>query len=334
MTETWVPCVMKSLPDADKVEGAKVAIDINPTNAPRVGRLAQLAGEVMTPFRIAALTTKFWGTQGVDHGVYFMDSPTADLKARILSHANAWGEYGNIRFRESSASLSTCRIVRTPGTGYASYVGVDCNNIPKTQPTMWLDSFSMSTSEGEYRRVVRHEFGHHLGFIHEHSRRAIVQLLDDQKVIALFKRTQGWSEAEIRQQILTPIEEMLLLNPPPADVVSIMTYGFPGSVTKSGQPIPGGMDIDPTDGAYCAKIYPKATTPPVEPPPTGALTMAEVLAALDVIREAIIARNPRLSSRDVSFIREYSKLEKADLARKFPGKRELEMVLAMVPFLE
>ena len=49
----------------------------------------------------------------------------------------------------------------------------------------------------------------------------------------------GWSEKEVRAQILTPIEENTLRNPSPADVASIMCYSFPGSVTKNGQPING-----------------------------------------------------------------------------------------------
>jgi hypothetical protein len=36
-----------------------------------------------------------------------------------------------------------------------------------------------------------------------------------------------------------------------------MCYQIPGSITKNGQPILGGLDIDPTDYAFAAKLYPK-----------------------------------------------------------------------------
>ena len=62
-----------------------------------------------------------------------------------------------------------------------------------------------------------------------------------------------------RQQVLTPIEEGSLLGTAHADPNSIMCYQIPGTITKSGQPIIGGTDIDPSDFAFMATIYPKLT---------------------------------------------------------------------------
>jgi len=56
-------------------------------------------------------------------------------------------------------------------SGYWSYLGTDILHIPKNRPTMCLENFSMDTLESEYKRVVRHETGHTLGFPHEHMRR-------------------------------------------------------------------------------------------------------------------------------------------------------------------
>ena len=88
-------------------------------------------------------------------------------------------------------------------------------------------------------------------------RRELVNLIDPAKAIAYFQATQGWSEEEVRQQVLTPIEEASLLGTPHADQNSIMCYQIPGSITKSGKPIIGGLDIDPSDYAFIAKVYPK-----------------------------------------------------------------------------
>ena len=51
----------------------------------------------------------------------------------------------------------------------------------------------MRTSEAEFRRVVRHEAGHTLGFDHEHMRSDIVKRIDREKAIAFFDRTEGWT---------------------------------------------------------------------------------------------------------------------------------------------
>jgi hypothetical protein len=38
-----------------------------------------------------------------------------------------------------------------------------------------------------------------------------------------------------------------------------MCYQIPGSITKDGTPILGGIDIDQEDSDFAAKIYPKVT---------------------------------------------------------------------------
>jgi hypothetical protein len=39
-----------------------------------------------------------------------------------------------------------------------------------------------------------------------------------------------------------------------------MCYQIPGSITKDGKPITGGVDIDKSDYAFAAKIYHKPRT--------------------------------------------------------------------------
>jgi hypothetical protein len=123
---------------------------------------------------------------------------------------------------------------------------------------MNLDSFSMQTPESEFKRVIRHEAGHTLGCPHEHMRAALVGLIDAAKAIDYFGRTQGWNEQEVRQQVLTPLEEGSLLGTNPADPNSIMCYQIPGQITKSGQAIAGGVDITLLDHLFIAQIYPRA----------------------------------------------------------------------------
>ena len=60
---------------------------------------------VIQPEHLALLTAKYWGAKGVRLTVGFLDNPPADLKARILSHMNAWGEWSNVQFSESCESI-------------------------------------------------------------------------------------------------------------------------------------------------------------------------------------------------------------------------------------
>ncbi len=265
-----IVCTPKRLPDEMLLEAARTAVEINPLNHAPVQRLTRLMPDfVPTPERIAVVTTKYWGIGGVRLTVGFLDNPPADLRRRILQHMNAWAAFASVKFTETKGSAQV-RIAREGGErgGYWSYVGTDILHIPKDQQTMNLEGFSMSVPESEWHRVVRHETGHTLGFPHEHMRKALVVKIDRAKAIEYFERTQGWSEAEVIAQVLTPIEESSLRGTV-ADPKSIMCYQIPGTLTKNGKPIIGGKDIDRLDGQFAGQIYPRksaAATTARKPP--------------------------------------------------------------------
>lgn len=253
-----IVCSPRRLPREKLIEAAETAVKINPRNHPHLEHLVRLVPDfVPTKERIAVVTTKYWGPQGVRLTVGFLDTAPADLRKRILLHMNAWAATANVKFVETKTNPQV-RIAREGGQdgGYWSYVGTDILHIPKNKPTMNLEAFSMSTPESEYHRVVRHETGHTLGFPHEHMRKALVAKIDPAKAIAYFEETQGWTEAEVRQQVLTPIEEATLMGTK-ADPRSIMCYQIPGTITKDGKPIIGGTDIDKNDSTFAGSIYPK-----------------------------------------------------------------------------
>jgi hypothetical protein len=252
-----IVCKPKLLPSDQWINASNTAIKINPMNRAAVEHLSMvMPGFAPTAARIAALTTKYWHSGGVQLTVGFLDNPAADLRARILQHMNAWAQSAKVSFTESSTDPQV-RIARNAGDGYWSYIGIDVLSLAKDQPTMNLDSFSMSTPESEYHRVVRHETGHTMGFIHEHMRKALVAKIDPNKAYPYFLDTQGWSKEVVDQQVLTPIEESSLTGTNPPDPDSIMCYQLPGTITYDGQPIIGGLDIDQTDYQFAAKLYPK-----------------------------------------------------------------------------
>jgi hypothetical protein len=249
-------CIVKSLPKRLLVKAAETAARINPVNAPVFGPLTALPDgfQATDPLHIAVITSKYWGPTPRQLTVSFMESTPADLKARIISHMNAWTKTGCISFVGTSGT-GDVRISRGPG-GFWSYLGTDLRHIPKNRPTMNLEGFTMNTPESEYKRVVRHETGHTLGFPHEHMRKALVARIDPTKAYKWFLETYGWGKATVDAQVLTPLDEASLMGTP-ADQTSIMCYQLPGLITKDGQPILGGKDIDATDYAFCGKIYPR-----------------------------------------------------------------------------
>lgn len=255
-------CAPRALAKSKLVDAARRAREVNPANHAPVERLlGTMRGFIATPARIAVLTAKYWHTNGVRLTVGFLDGAETALRKRILGHMNAWAKTANVEFVLSGTDPDV-RISRMGGAdgGYWSYVGTDILSIPAGRPTMNLEGFTMSTPDSEFHRVVRHETGHTLGCPHEHMRRALVKRIDPRKAVAYFRRTQGWSEAETRAQVLTPLEESSLWGTPDPDPNSIMCYQIPGLITKSGKPILGGTNIDASDYAFLARVYPKPGT--------------------------------------------------------------------------
>lgn len=272
----WVDCSVKELPAELHARAFQVACEANPLNRPRTWNLPSfLVAMVGEPDFLAYLPTKYWGPAGADLSVSFLDSPSAAVRNKVLDCANDWGRHGNVRFRWTQGQ-GDLRVHRGPG-GYYSYLGTDNRLVPAGEHTMNLQGFSERTPDSEYLRVVKHEFGHALGFPHEHTRPDIVELLDERACVDYFGRTQGWSERDVRSQVLNPMRQGSFKGTPQADPTSIMCYGFPAAVTKSRKPIPGGADINASDAAFIATVYPKAADP-VSPPPAGGM---RYLVALD-----------------------------------------------------
>lgn len=253
-------CTIKSLPDRLQVKAAEYAIKVNPVNAPVLGSLAgasfaQAGAFISDPQFLTLLTSKYWGAAQRRLTVSFMEPTPVDLSRRIISHMNAWSTRIGISFI-ATAGVGQIRISRQPG-GYWSYLGTDVLLIPKNRPTMNLEGFSMATPESEYKRVVRHETGHTLGFPHEHMRQELVARIDPAKAYDYFWRTYRWDRATVDAQVLTSLDNRNIIGTTP-DQTSIMCYQLPGSITRDGKPIIGGLDINSTDYAFASKIYPRS----------------------------------------------------------------------------
>lgn len=259
-----ITCTPRTLPPEKVVAAAENAVKVNPQNEPALGQMAQEVADFKPDKKfLAAVTRKLW-PRPVRLSVAFLDNPSTELRKRILSHMNAWNRNADILFTETAdATDAEVRINRQSGSdpswnGYWSWLGTDIlmNKGPFGQ-TMNLEGFTMKTPDSEFFRVVRHETGHTLGFPHEHMRPELVAKIDRKKAVEYYRKLCGWNEKQVTEQVLTPLDPRTLtatLNPDPN---SIMAYQVPGSITKDGKPIIGGLDIDETDYAFCGRLYPK-----------------------------------------------------------------------------
>lgn len=253
--DDFITCTIKVLPKEQWTAAAATAVRINPGNQVDTHLFRAATGTVLPVEHLALLTAKRWPSTGVSLTVSFIETVDSALRARILSHMNAWGAYCNAKFTEIAANGQVR--ISLQGDGYWSYLGTDILHIAADQPTMNLQGFSMSTPESEYHRVVRHETGHTLGFPHEHTRSEIVARIDPDKAKAYFLANDGWDAAMVTAQVLTPLDNSALIATAQADPNSIMCYWLPASIMKDGMAVAGGTDIDAQDQTFAASVYPK-----------------------------------------------------------------------------
>jgi hypothetical protein len=168
-----IACKPKALTPSQEVKVLRRSIEINPANADHQRVVTRTpTGRRGGPRRLAVVIGHRWPESGVTLSVQFLDNPSRELRRRLLEHMNAWSDRANVQFVETSGT-GQVRLARLKEpenmAGYWSYVGTEILGIEEDQPTMNLEGFTMRTAEEEFRRVVRHEAGHTLGFEHDTS---------------------------------------------------------------------------------------------------------------------------------------------------------------------
>jgi hypothetical protein len=181
---------------------------------------------------------------------------------RFYANGGRSGMYGKTASAETRAKRSAtmkATLARKKAAKAAQKAGVTVNNhivASIERVTELMDVYDMTVPGADSfiaNGVVVHNS---LGFPHEHMRKELVERLDVNKTIQWFRQYQGWDQQTVQEQVLTPLDERSLMSTP-ADQNSIMCYQLPGSITKDGKPINGGVDINQSDQAFANKLYPR-----------------------------------------------------------------------------
>lgn len=186
--------------------------------------------------------------------VSFLDGERS-IQDKVIQFAKEWENYANIQFDFGDYKENAQIRITFKGEGSNSKVGTDCLLVNKNEHTMRFGWFDLETSDEEYSRTVLHEFGHALGFVHEHQS-PIANIPWDTKVIYKYYRDEyGWDEQAVKDNLITKYDQTNT-NFSEFDPQSIMLYGIPDEVTEGNFKIERNTNLSDTDKIYANKWYP------------------------------------------------------------------------------
>lgn len=230
--------------------------------------------------RAAVERLKLW-ENGRTLRVKFLDGDSA-VKAKVEAIAREWQTVANLTLRFVTSGAAEIRISFAEEGFSWSTVGTDARTVRSSEPTMnygWLDA---DTSTREYQRVVRHEFGHALGMIHEHQNPAAAGEIpwDKPKVYAYYAQ-QGWSREDVDFNIFRTYREDLT-NHTTFDPTSIMQYAVPDSLTVGSFSIGWNTALSSIDEEFMRRQYPGGSPGIHELEPDGARVTADLATSGEV----------------------------------------------------
>jgi hypothetical protein len=246
----------------------------------RVGnlRITPLRGSFGRP-RAAVERLKLW-ENGRTLKIRFLDGNAA-VQAKVQAIAKEWEALTNLKLEFVGSGTAQIRISFAEKGFSWSTVGTDALTVSGSRATMNYGWLEPDTSLREYQRVVRHEFGHALGMIHEHQNPAAQGRIpwDKPKVYAYYAQ-QGWTKADVDFNLFEVYDEDST-NYTSFDPTSIMQYAIPDSLTVGSYAVGWNTDFSPVDIEFMKRQYPKAAPAMTELTP-GQRLDAELATAGEV----------------------------------------------------
>lgn len=188
--------------------------------------------------------------------IYFLDGDTSSHK-NILRIANHWSRFANIHFEKVRRKRNADVRISFRWSGYWSYNRINGLLRPLTEPTMSLQDLDKNKDTTEVYRVTLHEFGHLLGFVHEHQSPESPIRWNKQEVYKYFSRPpNNWDTSMVDSQIMSKYQGPQF-NASNYDSLSIMHYYIPKSFTLNNYSSPWNNQLSQYDKQLVAKSYPK-----------------------------------------------------------------------------
>lgn len=202
----------------------------------------------------AVITSKKWDVGQIVR-IKFLNGDSF-LQEKVKQFANEWMIYANLTFQyvQSNEEADVKIAFKWNGDSRSwSYFGKDCQIFSQNTPTMNFGWFNSTTSDTEFSRTIKHEFGHLLGLVHEHQNPTGNIQWNKPKVYAYYAQ-QGWSTTDVDNNIFKKYTTSET-NYSSYDGYSIMHYSIDASLTTDGYSVGWNNILSIRDKFFISTTY-------------------------------------------------------------------------------
>ena len=235
-------CMDRRLPQGLLSQGLAIARNENPSNA-------------STSLEAAALTGKLW-RPGRVISVQFLDGDPR-LRGRVMDCWAQWGSHVNLFLDFDAGGSGDIRISFREKSSWSA-LGTDAlveECFPKNSATMNFGWLTLESSDRELDEVVLHEFGHALGFVHEHQNPAGRLRWNREAVYRdLAKAPNYWDVEKVDRNFFAQYSGLVTNSE--FDVESIMLYAIPQEWLLVGGPFASNWRLSRNDKKLAGRCYP------------------------------------------------------------------------------
>jgi hypothetical protein len=184
-----------------------------------------------------------------------------ELHERVLEAAKQWEDYANITFELADEDEDAEVRVKFSDGKNDSKIGTDSLTFAGDQQTVSFNSLNVNSSEEDVNMYVLHEFGHTLGFIHEHLHPTKKIDWEKNKAIEYYANNYGYTEEDCEKNLFRPYVPSSLLYSE-FDPDSIMMYPIPPEITNDGSSFIMNSQLSEMDKRMAEIFYPDSFPKP------------------------------------------------------------------------